>query len=90
MAFKSYEWDQENTSHIFDHQVAPNEVEECCHNDPLVLKASRGRYLVFGQSSAGRYLFVVVEPKKSGEVRPITARDMERSERKLYHKKKKR
>ena len=90
MKFKEYEWDDINTEHIFRHGVIPNEAEECCYNDPVVLKASRGRYIALGQTNAGRYLFVVVKLKDRGRVRVITARDMSKIDRGTYRKKKKR
>ena len=90
MALKEYEWDNVNIEHIFKHGVVPNEAEECCYNDPLILKTCLGRYIVLGQTDAGRYLFVVAEHKKGNLTRVITARDMVQVERKLYRKKKKR
>ena len=65
------------------HSVTPDEVEEVFFNSPLkVRKASSGKYLLYGTSNSGRYLFVVfawVETK----VRVITARDMTKAERRF-------
>lgn len=65
------------------HSVTPDEVEEVFFNSPLkVRKASSGKYLLYGTSDSGRYLFVVfgwVETK----VRVITARDMTKAERRF-------
>jgi uncharacterized DUF497 family protein len=65
------------------HSVTPDEVEEVFFNSPLkVRKASSGKYLLYGTSNRGRYLFVVfawVETK----VRVITARDMTKAERRF-------
>jgi len=87
--FKTYEWDSENTSHILRHEVIPNEVEEACYNNPVLLKTREGRYLSLGRSDAGRYLSVVLIPKGKGAVRVITARDMDYKERNLFERKKK-
>ena len=35
----------------------------------------------------GRYLFIVFEDKGKGKARPISARDMEKQERRYYEKK---
>jgi uncharacterized DUF497 family protein len=65
------------------HAVTADEVEEVFFNSPLkVRKASSGKYLLYGTSNSGRYLFVVfawVETK----VRVITARDMTKAERRF-------
>jgi uncharacterized DUF497 family protein len=65
------------------HAVTADEVEEVFFNSPLkVRKASSGKYLLYGTSDSGRYLFVVfgwVETK----VRVITARDMTKAERRF-------
>jgi len=65
------------------HSVTTDEVEEVFFNSPLkVRKASSGKYLLYGTSDSGRYLFVVfgwVETK----VRVITARDMTKAERRF-------
>ncbi|MFH1258351.1 MAG: BrnT family toxin [Elusimicrobiota bacterium] len=86
--YKTYEWDDNNISHILKHAVSPNEVEEACFNTPFTLRSKDGRYLVYGRSDAGRYLFVVLVDKGHGVIRLITARDMEDKDRKLYHRKK--
>ena len=86
--YKTYEWDDNNIDHILRHKVSPNEVEEACYNDPLTLRGKEGRYLVYGKSDAGRYLFIVLVEKGHGVIRIITARDMEEKDRKLYNRKK--
>ena len=65
------------------HSVTPDEVEEVFFNSPLkVRKASSGKYLLYGTSNSGRYLFVVFAWDES-KVRVITARDMTKAERRF-------
>ena len=88
LKFKAYEWDGNNVSHILNHAVSPNEVEEACYDNPLIFRGKESRYLVYGRSGAGRYLFIALADKGHGVVRVITARDMEDKDRKLYNRKK--
>lgn len=57
-------WNNKNLEHIALHDVSPDEVEEVCMSDPLILKApSKGKnpvYYVLGQTEGGRYLFSVI------------------------------
>ena len=83
----SIKWTLENIEHISRHNVIPEEVEEVCFNDyekPFVRTGREGVHYVFGQSEAGRYLFLVVRFMRRGEVKLITARDMNDWERKYY------
>jgi uncharacterized DUF497 family protein len=70
-------WDDYRIEHIALHNVEPHEVEEIC-NDPWHLgrREGKNRYRLYGQTTAGRYLFVVVERISGSTFRPITARDM--------------
>ena len=63
------------------HSSTPDEIEEAFFNSPLkVRKAGSGKYLLYGTSDGGRYLFVVFAWDGS-KVRVITARDMTKGER---------
>lgn len=84
MRFISYEWDERNISHIAEHSVTPEEAEDACFNNPLILRARGGRYYLLAQTDSGRYLTVIVQPKPNGIARVITARDMNTAERKRY------
>ena len=65
------------------HSVTTDEVEEVFFNSPLkVRKASSGKYLLYGTSDSGRYLFVVFDWVET-KVRVITARDMTKAERRF-------
>ncbi len=72
---------------IEKHGVDPEEVEEAFFNRPYkVRKASSGKYLLYGRSNDGRYLFVVFA-WEGGRVKVISARDMEPAERRYYGQK---
>jgi hypothetical protein len=76
-----------NVAHIARHGVLPDEVEEALTSSPLVLRGRDGRYLGFGRTADGRFLFVVFAPKGRDGVKPLTARPMTRTERRLYQAK---
>lgn len=82
-------WDDESVGHISRHQVKPEEVEEVCFGDPIILKGRQKLYYALGQTLAGRYLFIVFKPLGAGKARVITARDMTQSERDYFKKIKK-
>ena len=86
--FIGFEWDDYNEGHIAEHNVSPEEVEECFFN-PYVWKRkkrSRKRYYLYGQTDGGRYLFIVFELYPDGIVRPISARDMDSGERRYFQR----
>lgn len=84
MLFVDFEWDKNNLDHILTHDVIPADVEEACINKPYVRKTSDKRYLVYGITDNGRYLFVVGVSKGRGVFRAITARDMTAREKSLH------
>lgn len=87
MLFREYEWDDINIEHIARHRVIPQEVEESCFNEPLVMGPGKNKYIIYGRSDSGRYLFIVVVYRTKARGRVITARDMTKSERGLYNRK---
>ena len=85
----SIKWTQESIEHISRHSVGPEEVEETCFNEyekPFIRTGREDVHYVFGQTESGRYLFIVVRFLKRGQVKLITARDMNDWERKYYQK----
>lgn len=72
------------------HNVTPREVDDVMFSNPLVRKIQKGHrsnedvYVAFGQTEAGRYLSVFFVYKVTQEVLIISARDMDRKERRLY------
>ena len=79
-------WDDWNLEHIGRHNVIPEEVEEAVFSSSTRIRHGRATslYYLFGQASAGRYLFIVVRDCGYGQVKPITARDMSHAERRIY------
>ena len=77
----SFEWDHVNIAHIARHQVQPHEIEEVFYSEPRVFRGRRRRFLAYGQSFSGRYLFVVFEARSQGRIRVITAREMSAKEK---------
>ncbi|HHW44888.1 MAG TPA: BrnT family toxin [Desulfotomaculum sp.] len=75
------------------HNVTPEEVEEVCFGNPLILKSkqdAKGRnplYYALGRTESGRYLFIVFIRFKHGRAMVVTARDMNQYERKYYQRK---
>ena len=75
------------------HAVATGEVEEVFRNAPHFDFVAKGHvvgenvYWALGQTDAGRYLTIFFIHKPSGTAMHISARDMNRKERKRYEKK---
>ncbi|HAL47893.1 MAG: BrnT family toxin [SAR202 cluster bacterium] len=79
-------WDEQCEDHIARHGVTFEEVEQAVGNLEYV-RRSRGYYLTLGQTDAGRYLVVILDDEGDGVWHPVTARDMQRSERRLLRRK---
>lgn len=86
MHIAGLEWNEWNIEHIAKHSVTPQEVEEACYNQAVCRRTKDGLYIVYGQTDAGRYLFMVVRYKSEGVVYVITARTMNKNEEKYYRK----
>ena len=75
------------------HHVSIGEVEEVFTKKPKVRKIRKGRfrgefvYRALGQTKTGRYLTVFFIHKRTGEALILSARDMDKKERKSYAKK---
>ncbi len=83
----SIKWTDEGIEHLARHAVRPEEVEEVCFNEeeiPFIRAGRENLYYVFGKTYSGRFLFVVVRYVKHGEVRVITARDMNEWEKTYF------
>jgi uncharacterized protein len=85
-----FDWDEFNIYKNWDkHQVSWWECEEVFINEPLVLledvkhSDKEHRYYALGVTTDGRTLFVAFTIRGK-EIRPISARDMSRKERKIY------
>ena len=64
MKIRKLLWPEERIEHIARHNITPEEVEEVCFGQALVLRAkSEGEnpvYDVLGQTISGRYVFCVI------------------------------
>ncbi len=85
-----FEWDEGNFLKNWEkHSVTASECEQIFFNHPLVsgknLKHSKQeyRYYALGHTDGGRHLFVVFTIRNR-LIRVISARDMNRKERKVY------
>lgn len=82
-------WDEENVLHIARHKVSPEEVEEACFsNTPHIEIGRGGLYYITGQTSNGRYLFIVIRYIGRGRAKVITTRDMDNREKFRYKRRK--
>lgn len=72
------------------HGVWPEEVEEVFTRKPKIKKMNRGRfrgedvYRALGQTVAGRYLVIFFIHKLTNEALILSARDMDKKERRSY------
>ena len=85
-----FDWDAGNREKNWHkHGVSAGECEEIFFNLPLVVQddtshsKTERRFLVLGQTRAGRYLFVAFTIRKD-KIRVISARDMNEKERIFY------
>lgn len=78
MPFYFFVWDEENTGHLDEHGVSPEEFEAIV-SDPDQEDTSRssGRPMAFGFTPDGRYLACVFERIDDATVYPITAFEIE-------------
>jgi uncharacterized DUF497 family protein len=84
MRIRDLFWDEETEGHIARHNVSPEDVEEVCFGRNWAIRSGRRRKAVFGQTSGGRYLLVIIEDRGHDEFDVVTARDMTPTERKRY------
>ena len=78
-------WDSWNVSHIARHKVTQDEVEEVCHNDPLVQEGKKNCLLVIGITKDKKVLSIILDYEDGkGVYYPVTARAESKKERKLY------
>ena len=83
------------------HNIEIWEVEEVIYDDPYAFSITyRDCYFIYGQTFSGRYLLILIRLLSSEEVtqlgfnqginfiKIITARDMNKNQRKMYNKKK--
>jgi len=91
--WSGFQWDEGNRNkNLIKHSVKDLECEQVFLNEPLIIlddpkhSVAEKRFAAFGQTDAGR-LLVVVFTKRGELLRVISARDMNRWERKFYEEK---
>lgn len=87
-----FEWDEGNLLKNWEkHRVSAAECEQIFFNRPLVAGADEqhaqreARFYALSQTDFGRLLFVVFTTR-GNRIRVISARDMNRKEKKVYKK----
>jgi uncharacterized DUF497 family protein len=88
--FVGFQWDEGNLDkNLIKHNVENWECEQIFFNEPLIVlddpghSRSERRWAAFGRTDAGR-LLVVIFTKRGDLLRVISARDMNKKERKFY------
>lgn len=77
----------ERQLHIWErHRITLAEVEGACFAKPVLVRGREGCHVVFGQTEAGRFLYVVVVMMSRGRARLITAREMMPREHRFYQR----
>lgn len=89
---KGFIWDERNIDKSWiKHQVSNTECEEVFYDtDKAILKdplhsRDEERFIILGKTKEERLLFVVFTTRR-GKIRIISARDINKKERKLYGK----
>ena len=87
---EGFDWDAGNIIKLWEkHKVSATECEQIFFNEPLVAAPDEKhsdreeRFYLLGHTDAGRLLFAVFTIRNK-LIRPISARDMNRKERKEY------
>jgi uncharacterized DUF497 family protein len=87
---EGFDWDEGNIGKNWErHRVAHIECEEVFFNIPLIVKEDEphsrleNSYYALGKADSGR-LFFVVFTRRGNKIRVISARDMNRKERRVY------
>jgi uncharacterized protein len=90
VGWTGFEWDEGNSLKNWEkHGVSPGECEQIFFNIPLIPghdeqhSEQETRFFALGHTDAGRSLFVVFTIRH-GRIRVISARNMNRKERKVY------
>lgn len=83
-----FHWNDQSEAHIARHNITPPEVEEAARQPYYTAPGDDGKTLLFGQTYAGRYLFVVMSEAMDGRWFVVTARDMDGNERRAYERRK--
>jgi uncharacterized DUF497 family protein len=86
MKISGLEWDDKNLEHIISkHSINPREIEDVCFGSHYAYTVKYNRKAIYGQTTGGRYLVVILERLHNNIYRPITARNMTQNERRKYN-----
>jgi len=81
---KNLFWDSWNVEHIAKHKVTVKEVETALLDKKVKsLKAHDGRLMILGRIGV-RLLAIILAEESRGRYYVVTARDMDKKERKIY------
>ena len=86
MTFWILVWDEANIHHIARHAVVQYEVEEVFERFHQMLRVDSNRYVMRGQTYAGRFLTVYLDALGEGRAYVVTARDMTGREKGHFRK----
>lgn len=83
-----FRWNEWNTEHIEEHGVAPEEAEWVVENarPPYPELQADEKWLVMGQSRAGRFLQVVFVEDDDGKSYVIHSRPLTEKEKRRYRR----
>ncbi len=85
-------WTDSDVAHLARHGVRPEEVEEVLAAGPVWRRGrshpetGRKSVYAFGQTDAGRHLFIVLSPRELGRAKCVTAMDMDEKARRFYER----
>ena len=91
--FSGFQWDKGNVDkNLLKHNVESWECEQVFFNTPIIVlddpkhSGTEKRWAAFGKTDTERFL-VVIFTKRNNLIRIISARDMNKRERKFYDEK---
>jgi hypothetical protein len=86
--FRTIRWTDWSENHIGRHDVSADDVEDVLFTSPqVVVPGERGTTIVFGTTSEGRHLMVVVVAEdEQGQTFVVTARDMDFDEKRRFRR----
>ena len=87
MRIDDLEWTLDRLEHVARHFISSEEVEEVFASPPVFKRGRGGVYEAWGQTESGRYLLVIFRYLGHNRAWPITARDMDENEKRLFRRK---
>ena len=90
MIISAFDWDDDNIVHIERHEFSREEVEEVFAGNYKVRRTRQKLYVALGalgETLDGRLAFIVYRRSPGGVIRVITAREMDKKERRLFRRK---